>query len=85
MLIVLGANFGIIGRTRKGLNSSVLFEFEVREAADPANAASFKFGTLEMHQHADERGKLGAADAEGRNDDDGIVAAADVGQILVER
>jgi hypothetical protein len=24
----------------------VLFEFEVREAADPVNVANFKFGTL---------------------------------------
>jgi hypothetical protein len=28
------------------IDSSVLFEFEVREAADPVDVANFKFGTL---------------------------------------
>ena len=42
----LGANFGIKA-TLEEVDSSVLFEFEVREAADPVNVANFKFGTLE--------------------------------------
>ena len=40
----LVANFGIKA-TLEEIVSSVLFEFEVREAADPVNVASFKFGT----------------------------------------
>ena len=40
------ANFGIISDTRRDCFSA-LFEFEVREAADPVNVANFKFGTLE--------------------------------------
>ena len=40
------ANFGIISHTRKDINSSVLFEFEVRSGRDPNNLANFKFSTL---------------------------------------
>jgi hypothetical protein len=43
----LGANFGIKA-TLEEIDSSVLIEFEVREAADPIGMANFKFGTLEQ-------------------------------------
>ena len=39
------ANFGII-TTLETIDSSVLFEFEVRPDRDPINAVNFKFSTL---------------------------------------
>jgi hypothetical protein len=53
-------NFGIKA-TLEEINSSVLFEFEVREAADPVNVANFKFGTLERHAPYSPASSSGAA------------------------
>jgi hypothetical protein len=54
------ANFAILATLEK-INSSVLFEFEVRSVRDPNNVANFKFSTLVRHSARAGRAAMSAA------------------------